>query len=145
MLSEYNRLGASSGVSIKCAKECVALIPNDWKHYINVAKEKIIFLDENNPFILSKEFAETIAESDNYYVLIIRDSLPQFSYSIEEIYGFRVNRDSQKYIQAKHTYNEMYQLYNLSKREVINHTSYLIEITKETPLCYNKHRLNIYR
>ena len=41
MLSEYNRLGASSGVSVKCAKECVALIPNDWKHYINVAKEKL--------------------------------------------------------------------------------------------------------
>ena len=119
LLSEYNRLGPSSGVSVKCSKDCVALIPTDWKHYIESVSEKIIFLDENNTFIHTKEFAETISGSDNYFVLIIRDSLPQLSYSIEEIYGMRESRDSQKYVKPKHVYNELYQLYNLPDQEKI--------------------------
>jgi ABC-type phosphate/phosphonate transport system ATPase subunit len=113
MLSEYNRLGMSSGVTVKCQKECVALVDSDWKHFINNSRDRIIFLDENNQFIRTKEFAEAVSASDNYYVLIIRDSLPQLSYAIEEIYGMREIRDSQKYIKPKHVYNELYRLYNL--------------------------------
>ena len=113
LLGEYNRLGPSSGVTVKCMKDCVALIPTDWKHYIESVSDKIIFLDENNSFIHTKEFGEAISGSDNYFVLIARDSLPQLAYAIEEIYGLRESRDSQKYLKPKHVYNEMYRLYNL--------------------------------
>ena len=62
------------------------------------------------PFIKSREFAEALNESDNYYVIIYRDSLPQLSYSIEEVYGIREDRHSQKYINIKRVYNELYHI-----------------------------------
>ena len=57
--------------------------------------------------------------SDNYFVLVTRDSLEHLPYSIEEIYGMRQERDSQKYQNAKRIYNETYQLYNLQAKEDI--------------------------
>ena len=138
LLSDYNRLGPSSGVSVKCDKECVALIPTDWKQYINSSHEKIIFLDENNSFIHSKEFAEAVSHSDNYFVLIIRDSLPQLSYSIEEIYGMRESRDSQKYVKAKHVYNEIYKLYNIEEKRSILPDIVLTEDTNSGYECFSQ-------
>lgn len=137
LLSDYNRLGPSSGVSVKCDKECIALIPTDWKQYIDSSHDKIIFLDENNSFIHSKEFAEAVSHSDNYYVLIIRDSLPQLSYSIEEIYGMRENRDSQKYVKAKHVYNEIYKLYNIEEKKTISPDIVLTEDTNSGYECFS--------
>ena len=92
----------------------------------------IIFLDENNSFIKTHEFARIVNESDNYFVIICRDALPQLPYSIEEIYGMRTDKESQKYIEPRKTYNELYNIYNL----------HLIERTKDTVLHYNKARLN---
>lgn len=138
LLSEYNRLGASSGVSVKCNKDCVALIPTDWKHYIDSVSDKIIFIDENNTFIRSKEFAETLECSDNYFVIIIRDSLPQLSYSIDEIYGMRVSNDSQKYVKAKHVYNELYKLYSIPKCNKINPDVVFTEDSNSGFDCFNE-------
>ena len=45
--------------------------------------------------------------------------LEHLPYSIEEIYGMRQERDSQKYQNAKRIYNETYQLYNLQAKEDI--------------------------
>lgn len=137
LLSDYNRLGTSSGVSVKCDKECVALIPTDWEHYIETSHDKIIFLDENNSFIHSKDFAEAVSHSDNYFVLIVRDSLPQLSYSIEEIYGMRENRDSQKYINAKHVYNETYKLYNIENNQKIHPVFVLTEDSNSGYECFS--------
>lgn len=119
MISDYERLGTGSGIVLKCKTECSVLNTNDWRHYIKTANNKIIFVDENAPFIKTKEFAEAIQGSDNYFVLIYRDSLPQLSYSIDEIYGIRVSRDSQKYVNAKKVYNELYCLYYLPQNETI--------------------------
>ena len=138
LLSQYNRLGASSGISVKCEKECVALIPTDWKHYIDSTNEKIIFIDENNTFIHSREFAETISNSDNYYVIITRDSLPQLSYSIDEIYGMRECRDTQKYVKPRHVYNEIYRLYNIENGKRIKPDVVLTEDTNSGYQCFSK-------
>lgn len=113
LISDYNRGGTSSGVVLRCEKECIALNVLDWEAYLRTAHEKIIFVDENSAFIRSKTFAEIVNYSDNYYVLIYRDSLPQLSYSIQEIYGMRESRDSQKYVHVGRVYNELYPLYNL--------------------------------
>lgn len=113
LISDYNRGGTSSGVVLRCEKECIALNVLDWEAYLRTAHEKIIFVDENSAFIRSKTFAEIVNSSDNYYVLIYRDSLPQLSYSIQEIYGMRESRDSQKYVHVGRVYNELYPLYNL--------------------------------
>ena len=117
MISDYNRGGISSGITLICEKECIALNVLDWKSYLLSAHDKIFFIDENSAFVKTKEFAEIVMTSDNYFVLIYRDSLPQLSYSVEEIYGMRENRESQKYVGVKRTYNELYKLYNLTSSE----------------------------
>ncbi len=138
LLSEYNRLGASSGVSVKCPKDCVALVPTDWKHYIDSVSDKIIFLDENNTFIRSKEFTKTVEGSDNYFVIIIRDPLPQLSYSIDEIYGMRESKDTQKYVKAKHVYNEIFKLYSIPKCNKIKPDVVFTEVSKSGFDCFSK-------
>ena len=117
LISQYNRLGASSGVSVVCEKECIAVLGLDGQSDIRNSSERIFFLDENNSFIYTKEFAQIVSGSDNYFVIIARDSLPQLAYSIDEIYGMREDRKSQKYIEARHIYNEIYNLYDSAYSE----------------------------
>ena len=69
--------------------------------------------------IKTHEFARIVNESDNYFVIICRDALPQLPYSIEEIYGMRTDKESQKYIEPKKTYNELYKIYNLENNDEI--------------------------
>ena len=56
------------------------------------------------------EFASLIQKTDNYYVIVTRDSIPSLPYSAEEIYGIR---NSGKYGTLKQTYNEFYHLYQM--------------------------------
>lgn len=119
LLAAYQRLGDGSGVVLKCEKPCVLLNVVDWRHQLETSKGNIIFTDENVPFIKTKEFAEAVNHSDNYFVIIYRDSLPQLSYSIAEIYGIRVDRESQKYAVTKRVYNTMYNIYNVAVGEVV--------------------------
>lgn len=49
--------------------------------------DRIIFIDEGNPFVRSKRFADYVKQSDNYFIINYRDSLHELPYSIEEIYG----------------------------------------------------------
>ena len=98
LISEYERLGNGSGITLICEKDCVVLPSSRWQEYIGETKDSIIFVEENLPFIRTREFAESVISSDNYFVIIYRDSLPFLPYSIEEIYGIREDRESQKYI-----------------------------------------------
>ena len=68
----------------------------------------IVFIDECNSFVKSEDFAISIKESDNYFVIITRNDLPNLPYSVNEIYGIR---ESNKYAGLKQVYNELYQLY----------------------------------
>ena len=70
--------------------------------------DSIIFIDEDNRFIRTKEFAEVVRFSSNYYVLITREDLPELPYSIKEIYGIRT---SGKYHFPEQIYHEFYQIY----------------------------------
>ena len=113
LIADYGRLGKGSGITLKCDKDCLVLPSTRWKEFIRDSHECIIFVEENLPFIKSKEFAESVNYSDNYFVIVYRDSLPALAYSIEEIYGIREDRDSQKYVNAKRVYNSFYNIYNL--------------------------------
>ena len=113
LLGAYQRLGEGSGIVLKCERPCVLLSVLDWKHQLETSKGNIIFTDENVPFIKTKEFAQRVNCSDNYFVIIYRDSLPQLSYGIEEIYGIHVDRESQKYAVTRRVYNTLYNIYNV--------------------------------
>ena len=66
-------------------------------------------IDEDYPFIYSKEFAEVIRESSNYYVLITRQPLYNLPYSVQEIYGIRTTG---KYHYPEKIYHEFYRIYD---------------------------------
>lgn len=110
LLTEYNRGRASSGITLLCDKECVVLTSDDWEYRMKGMRDRIVFIDEGNPFVRSKAFARALIGSDNYFVIIYRDNLFELPYSINEIYGLRESSAS-KYRNAEHVYNEMYHLY----------------------------------
>lgn len=108
MISDYYARGADSGIDVHCDKKCISLSGRDWSVLLSTYTDSIIFIDEGNEFVLSHEFAKAVEESDNYYVIVTREGLPNLPYSIEEIYGIRV---SGKYAGLKPVYNEVFKIY----------------------------------
>lgn len=109
MIEQAASLGENSGVEVVCKRPCRTLRGNDWELILPNLHEQIIFLDEENQFIKSQEFAAAVKASDNYFVIITREDLPNLPYSVEEIYGIHT---SGKYHDLRHTYNEMYHIYS---------------------------------
>lgn len=89
LLSEYENFGRQSGVTLVCDKRCRVLTEADWEIRLQNMKDSIVFIDEGNRFIKSTDFARCVRESDNYYVIITRESLYNLPYSVEEIYEMR--------------------------------------------------------
>ena len=78
---------------------------------INLAEPAgaIFFIDEENAFINTEEFAAEVRGSDNYFVLITRENLYNLPYSVEEIYGLYA---SGRYQNTKKIYQQMYRIYS---------------------------------
>jgi hypothetical protein len=74
-----------------------------------------VFIDEGNSFIATDEFSSALKESDNYYVIVTRESLPNLPYSVEEIYGIKV---SGKYGTLQQTYQEFYRIYGAATYKI---------------------------
>jgi hypothetical protein len=109
LIEQAATLGENSGVDVVCERPCRTLGGNDWNLILPNIHEQIIFLDEENQFVKSQEFASAVKESDNYFVIITREDLPNLPYSVEEIYGIHT---SGKYHDLRRTYNELYQIYS---------------------------------
>ena len=60
-----------------------------WRESLVPIRGSIVFIDECNSFVKSEDFAISIKESDNYFVIITRNDLPNLPYSVNEIYGIR--------------------------------------------------------
>ncbi len=108
MLSQYEQDKTHSGISLSCDKACTVLTGLRWEENLSMIHDSIVFIDENDRFITSNDFARAIQNSDNYYVIITRDNLSNLPYSVEEIYGIHT---SGKYMDMKKTYNEFYRIY----------------------------------
>lgn len=108
MIREYTNNGTNSSIELICDKACYILEGATWRGQLSVMKDSIVFIDEGNPFVLTDEFSSTIQQTDNYYVIVSREGLPNLPYSIEEIYGIRL---SGKYGGLKQAYNEFYHIY----------------------------------
>ena len=108
MLSEHYEAGDSSGVSVSCEKVCAVISGRDWKAVLDTMSDRIIFIDEGNPFVFSDDFAAAVRDSDNYYVIVSREGLPNLPYSVNEIYGIK---SSGKYVNMAPCYHEFYHLY----------------------------------
>ena len=109
-ISDYNRQKELSGITLNCIKNCIAVSGNEWRASIEHNPDSIIFIDENNDFVKTHEFADVVKRSDNYFVIINRDKLPSLPYSCEEIYTLK---ESGKYTQVNQTYNTLEHIYEV--------------------------------
>lgn len=113
LIDTYDRLGADSGVEVSCSRRCLTVNNSNWESVLNSVSECIVFIDEENTVIKSDDFARKIKDTDNYYVIITRENLPNLPYSVEEIYGIHT---SGRYADMRRTYNSFYQLYTVDEQ-----------------------------
>lgn len=129
MLRDYEALGESSGVTITCDKPCRVLTSVDWQERLSAIQDSIVFVDEGNTFVCSRDFAEAIDGTSNYYVLITRESLYQLPYSVDAVLELRKTtvRSSGN---TKCTYNKAYPYYK-SVSKITEHLSSFDRIITE--------------
>jgi hypothetical protein len=107
MVEDYNRYGKASATKISCNCDMIALRGSNWKDQIEAIENSVIIIDEDSDYIRSKEFAETVLNSSNYFLLITRAYLPQLPISVCEIYEL-TGRKNKKF---KRVYLEQHDMY----------------------------------
>ena len=95
-------------MEVQCEEKCRVLEELDWKLVLQNLHDQIIFLDEDNLFLKTTDFAGMVKESDNYFVIITREDLANLPYSVEEVYGIHT---AGKYHDMKQVYNKFYHIY----------------------------------
>ena len=110
MIAAHQQNGDSSGVTISCKVPCVVLTSMNWKINLSQIKNSIVFIDEGDAFVKTKDFARAVQESSNYYVIATRSSLFNLPYSVSEVYNIR-NKSGNRYQGTKRTYSGFTQLY----------------------------------
>ena len=111
LLNLYSRHGINSGVNVTSDVPCIVFndISGLWQSMLQEIKSSIIFIDEGQSFIFTKEFAKVAQASNNYYVLITRRPLYNLPYSTKEIYGIRTTG---RYHFPEKVYQEFYPIYS---------------------------------
>ena len=110
IVGDYLAGRTGPGTEVVCEKKC-AVLSGDTESAIGRLKmlsEAVVFVDEQEHFLYTKEFAEAVIKSDCYFVLITRDGLNMLPYSVNEIYCLK---NSGYYQNTKQVYNSMYQIY----------------------------------
>lgn len=108
MIREAVNNPSGASVDLICDKKCFVLDGTLWKEQLTAVSNSIVFIDEGNEFIKTIEFSKFIQNTDNYYVIVTRESLPTLPYSVEEIYGIK---SSGKYGKLEQKFNEFYRIY----------------------------------
>ena len=115
MIRDYNRFGKESGVSISCNKELVIVEGDRWEEIISANPDKIIVIDEDSRFIRSRDFADMVRGSDNYYLIITRNYLEQLPVSVDEIYELTGGKNKR----FKPVYSEIDRMYDNPTRRYL--------------------------
>ncbi len=115
ILYEYLRVGKQSGYSVSTnAAYYVYLrdeVGRDWKDALALLKNTVIFIEENNDFVFTREFAAFVKESGNYFVLVTRAPLKMLPYSIHEIYEIITDGKRTDIRESYHEFKEIYSNY----------------------------------
>lgn len=112
LIAQYEELGESSGVVINCDVPCRVLSGRNWERDLESIENSIVFIDEDNAFMKTHEFAHAARHSSNYYVLVAREALPQLPYSVGEIYGLKnTTRASSKYPAYSRVHTSVYRIF----------------------------------
>ena len=105
-IADYEEYGPASGIHLDSRKECHVLEGRHWRNDLDSFSDSFVFVDEGNAFLKSKDFADAIKGTDNYYVLITRENLYQLPYSVNSV--LELKRTTSRF---KHTYNRTYPRY----------------------------------
>jgi len=106
MIDDYSKNGNKSGIEYNGSCKATVLEEKNWQNNLVSIENQIIFIDEESEFVKTKEFAEAINHSSNYFVIINREDLQQLSISVEEIYELKASG-------KRHTLKKYYQNTNL--------------------------------
>lgn len=109
MIRDYSENGELSGMTLKCERQCIVLEGQLWETIIENVHDSIMFIDDTSYFVKTDEFANAVKQSDNYYVIVTREALPNLTYSVEEVYGIK---SSGKGGTLQQTYQEFYHIYD---------------------------------
>ena len=124
MLRQAENLGDSSGVDVISDVSCRVLEVINWELILQNTTRTIFFIDEENAFLNTEEFASKVRGSDNYFVLITRENLYNLPYSVDEIYGLH---SSGKYQNTKRIYQQMYRIYSEIREFPIKPEMFIVE------------------
>ena len=112
MVAAHEELGPQSGVTVSCKVPCKTVNGKNWLRDLHEISDSIVFIDEGNAFVRSREFAPAAKRSSNYYVIIARESLHRLPYSVDEIYGLKnTSRTTTKYPVYSRVYTSTYRIY----------------------------------
>ena len=123
ILYEYLRIGKQSGYSVSTNTAYYVYIRDevgrDWKDALYPLKNTIIFIEENNDFIFTEEFASFVKKSGNYFVLVTRAPLKMLPYSIHEIYEIITDGKRTDIKESYHEFKEIYSNYPILENNKI--------------------------
>ena len=115
ILYEYLRTGRQSGYGVSTNASYYVYIRDevgrDWKDALYPLKNTVIFIEENNEFVFTKEFAGYVKESGNYFVFVTRAPLKMLPYSIHEIYEIITDGKRTDIKESYHEFKEIYSNY----------------------------------
>lgn len=123
ILYEYLRIGRQSGYSVSTNAAYYVYLRDEvgrsWKDALYPLKNTVIFIEENNDFIFSKEFAAFVRKSGNYFVLVTRAPLKMLPYSIHEIYEIITDGKRTDIKESYHEFKEIYSNYPIMENNKI--------------------------
>lgn len=123
MLYEYLRTGRESGYSVSADTAYYVYLRQEvgmhWQELLPRLKDTVIFIEENNEFVFSQEFAVFVRDSGNYFVLVNRAPLKMLPYSIHEIYEILTAGKRADIKESYHYFREMYSNYPIAENNQI--------------------------
>ena len=123
ILYEYLRMGKQSGYAVSTNVSYYVYIQDevgrDWKDALYPLKNTVVFIEENNEFVFTKEFASFVKKSGNYFVFVTRAPLKMLPYSIHEIYEIITDEKRTDIKESYHEFREIYSNYPIIENNKI--------------------------
>lgn len=104
------------GVYLECECKCGVLVDKNWQYDLSLYTNSILFIDENFDAINTKEFADAVNKSDNYFVIINREKLSNLAFSYKEIYTIK---SSGKFNRLEHKYKESTSKIDIDRKDIL--------------------------
>ena len=106
LLYEFShKIRRNTGINVDTKANWIVFTDDIWNYGRYSISDNVVFIDENNEFLYTHEFARYVKNSGNYFVIITRypyKGYPSLPYSVEEIYRMK---NSGKYNYTELEYN----------------------------------------